>query len=108
MSGNTEDVELVDGETVTVRGLTGLEYTLIAKRNSQTMDDPDAPAGVAIQIGLIVCGKTKVRAAEEAGTAWLAEHGAEDVMRVGGAIERLSGLGKGAQKSAVDRATHDG
>lgn len=101
-SSNTEDVELADGETVTVRGLTGLEYTLIAKRNTQTADDPDAPAGVAMQVGFCLLGKTKVREAEAAGVAWLAEHGAVDIMRVGGAIERLSGLGKGAQKSVVD------
>lgn len=102
------ELRLPSGEVVPVRGLTGLEVALISKRNAATRDDPDAPAGVAIQIGFIVCGERKVMAAERAGVAWLTTHDAADFTTLGDEIERRSGLGQGAQKSAVDRATHDG
>jgi hypothetical protein len=103
----TEDLELPSGETIAVRGLTGMEVALIAKRNAQLADDPDAPGGTAIQIGLML-GKTKIRDAELAGVAWLESHGAADFTALGNAIERLSGFGKGAAKSGVDRATDNG
>lgn len=101
----SEELTLPSGETVTVRGLTGMEVALIAKRNAATQDDPDAPAGTAIQIGFVVCGKTRVREAEAAGIEWLKSHGAADFTAVSDRIEALSGYGKGAQKSSVDRAT---
>jgi hypothetical protein len=103
---NTEDLQLPSGETFTVRGLTGMEVALIGKRNAQLVDDPDAPGGIAIQIGLML-GKAKIRDAEAAGIAWLGEHDAADFTMVGNAIERLSGYGQGAQKSAVHRAADD-
>lgn len=96
-----EEIELPSGETVTVRGLTGMEVALIGKRNAQLIDDPDSPGGTAIQIGFML-GKTKVRDAEAAGVAWLNSHSANDFTTLGNAIERLSGFGKGATKSAVD------
>lgn len=102
----TEDLVLPSGETIAVRGLTGMEVALIAKRNAQLTDDPDAPGGVAIQVGLML-GKTSVREAEAAGVAWLNSHGAADFTTLGSRIEALSGFGKGAQKSPVDRATDD-
>lgn len=102
----TEDLELPSGEVINVRGLTGMEMTLIGKRNAQTADDPDTSAGTAVQIGFIL-GKTRVRDAEAAGIAWLNGHSAADFTGLSDAIERLSGYGKGAQKSAVDRATDD-
>lgn len=103
---STEDLELPSGETIAVRGLTGMEVALIAKRNAQLADDPDAPGGTAIQIGFIL-GKTKVRDAEAAGVAWLNSHSAVDFTTLGDRIEALSGYGAGAQKSAVDGATDD-
>jgi hypothetical protein len=103
---NTEDLELPSGETIAVRGLTGMEVALIAKRNAQLADDPDAPGGTAIQIGLML-GRTRVREAEAAGEAWLNSHSASDFTTLGSKIEELSGYGKGAQKSTVDRATDD-
>lgn len=102
-----EEKKLPSGEIVTVRALTGMEVALIAKRNAQLVDDADAPGGTAIQIGLVVLGKTRVREAETAGIAWLKSHGAADFTTVMDAIEALSGYGKGAQKSGVDRATDD-
>lgn len=102
----TEDLELPSGETIAVRGLTGMEVALIAKRNAALADDPDAPGGIAIQIGFML-GKTKVRDAEAAGVAWLNAHDARDFTTVSDRIEALSGYGKGAQKSPVDRATDD-
>lgn len=91
------------GETIMVRGLTGLEVALIAKRNAQVVDDADSPGGIAIQVGLML-GKTKIRDAEAAGLEWLAAHDGRDFTVLGAAIERLSGYGKGATKSPVDRA----
>jgi hypothetical protein len=102
-----EPFTLPSGEEITVRGLTGMEVALIAKRNAQLADDPDAPGGTAIQIGFAVLGKTDVRAAEAAGVKWLNGHNAADFTTVGDQIERLSGYGKGAQKSVVDQATDD-
>jgi hypothetical protein len=104
----TEDLELPDsGETIAVRGLTGLEVALIGKRNAQLVDDPDSPGGIAIQVGLML-GRTKIRDAEAAGLEWLANHSGRDFTTVGDRIEALSGFGKGAQKSPVDRATDNG
>lgn len=103
----TEEIELPSGETVTVRGLTGMEVALIAKRNAQLVDDLDAAGGTAIQLGFIACGKTRVRDAEAAGIAWLNSHSAADFTTLSDRIEALSGYGKGAQKSSVDRATDD-
>lgn len=97
-----EEIELPSGETVPVRALTGMEVALIAKRNAQLVDDADAPGGTAIQIGLIVLGKTKIREAEAAGIAWLNGHSASDFTTVMNKVEELSGYGKGAQKSTVD------
>jgi hypothetical protein len=102
-----EELALPSGETVSVRGLTGMEVALIAKRNAALADDPDAPGGVAIQVGFAVLGKTKVRDAEAAGAAWLADHQAADFTTLSDRIEALSGYGKGAQKRTVDRATDD-
>lgn len=102
----TEELTLPSGEVMTVRGLTGMEVALIGKRNGQIQDDPDAPGGIAIQIGFML-GKTRVREAEAAGIAWLNSHSAPDFTAVGDAIERLTGYGKGATKSIVDRATDD-
>lgn len=102
----TEDLELPSGESIAARGLTGMELALIAKRNAQLADDADHPGGTAIQIGFIL-GKTRVREAEVAGIEWLKSHGASDFTTLGNAIEALSGFGKGAQKSAVDRAADD-
>lgn len=104
---STEELELPSGEVVSVRGLTGMEVALISKRNAQLADDLDAPGGVAIQVGLVVLGKTRVREAEAAGAAWLESHSAADFTAVGNRIEALSGFGKGAQKSTVDRASND-
>lgn len=101
-----EDLELPSGETIAVRGLTGMEVALIAKRNAQLQDDPDSAGGSAIQIGFML-GKAKVRDAEAAGVAWLNSHGASDFTALSDRIEALSGYGKGAQKSGVDRATDD-
>lgn len=103
----SEELTLPSGEVVTVRGLTGMEVALIAKRNAQTADDPDAPGGTAIQIGFVVLGETKVLKAEAAGAAWLIKHSGADFTAVGDRIEALSGFGQGAQKSTVDRATDD-
>lgn len=103
-----EEIKLPCGEMAPVRGLTGMEVALIAKRNAQLVDDPDAPGGTAIQIGLVVCGKTKIREAESAGVAWLNSHGASDFTTVMDAIEARSGYGKGAEKSGVDTATDNG
>jgi len=97
----TEELTLPSGEVVNVRGLTGMEVALISKRNAALSDDPDSPGGVAIQVGLML-GKTKIREAEAAGVAWLNSHSATDFTTLGNAIERLSGFGKGAAKSAVD------
>lgn len=108
MDMNSEDIELPSGETVTVRGMTGMEVALIARRNRELMDDPDAAGGTAIQVGFALLGKTRVREAESAGVAWLNSHTAADFTTVGDAIERLSGYGKGAAKSTVDRASDDG
>ena len=102
----TEELTLPSGEVVPVRGLTGMEVALIAKRNAQTADDPDAPAGTAIQIGFML-GATRVRDAEAQGSAWLSSHSASDFTTLSDRIEALSGYGKGAQKSGVDRATDD-
>jgi hypothetical protein len=104
---DTEDLELPSGEVVPVRGLTGMEVALIAKRNAALADDPDAPGGTAIQIGFVVLGKTRVRDAEAAGVAWLNSHGASDFTTLGDRIEVMSGYGKGAAKRAVDTATDD-
>ena len=101
-----EEFKLPSGELIDVRPLTGLEVALISKRNAQLVDDPDAPGGTAIQIGLML-GKTKIREAEAAGIAWLGSHSAPDFIALGDKIEALAGFGKGAQKSAVDRATDD-
>lgn len=103
----SEELTLPSGEVVTVRGLTGMEVALIGKRNAQTADDPDAPGGTAIQVGFCVLGKAKVRDAEAAGIAWLNSHNAADFTALSDRIEALSGLGKGAQKSAVDRTADD-
>lgn len=100
----TEDFELPSGETVAVRGLTGMEVALIAKRNAQLAEDSDAVGGSAIQIGFIL-GKTRVRDAEAAGVAWLNSHSAADFTTLADRIETLSGYGKGATKSTVDPAT---
>ena len=97
----SEELTLPSGEVVNVRGLTGMEVALISKRNAQLVDDPDSPGGVAIQVGLML-GKTSIREAEAAGVAWLNSHSANDFTTLGNAIERLSGFGKGAAKSAVD------
>lgn len=103
-----DELRLPDsGEIVPMRGLTGMEFALISKRNATTRDDPDAPAGVAMQVGFIVCGERKVLAAEAAGVRWLNSHSARDFQTVGDAIEHRSGFGSGAQKSGMDRATHD-
>lgn len=103
----TEELTLPSGEVINVRGLTGMEVALIAKRNAQLADDPDAPGGTAIQIGLML-GKTRIRDAEAAGVEWLISHDAVDFTTLGDRIEALSGYGKGAQKSIVDRATDNG
>lgn len=103
----SEDLTLPSGEVVTVRGLTGMEVALIAKRNAALAGDLDAPGGTAIQIGFAVLGKARVRDAEAAGIAWLNNHGAADFTTLGDRIEALSGYGQGAQKSTVDRATDD-
>src|SRR5262245_12078091 len=100
----TEELTLPSGEVVPVRGLTGMEVALISKRNAATRDDDDAPGGAAIQIGFVVLGKTRVRDAEAAGIAWLNSHNAADFTKLGDEIERRSGYGPGAAKSAVDRA----
>lgn len=92
----SEELTLPSGETVTVRGLTGLEVALIAKRDAATVDDFDAPAGMAAQIGLAVLGKTKVRDAELAGAAWLASHSGVDYAAVTRRIGALSGFGRTA------------
>jgi hypothetical protein len=102
----SEELILPSGEVMLVRGLSGLEVALISKRNAQLVDDSDAPGGVAIQVGLML-GKVKIREAEAAGIAWLSSHGAPDFTALGNRIEELSGFGKGAQKSAVDRAADD-
>lgn len=103
-----EEITLPEsGETVTVRGLTGMEVALISKRNSQLADDPDAAAGVAIQIGFML-GKRRVRDAENAGIAWLNSHGARDFTRMANAIEVKSGYGKGAEKSGLSGTDDDG
>lgn len=101
-----EEFELPSGEKVAVRGLTGMEIALISKRNAQLADDPDAAGGTAIQIGFIL-GKTRVRDAEAAGIAWLNSHSGADFTTLADRIEALSGYGKGAQKSGVDRAAND-
>lgn len=108
MSDQDDELTLPSGEVVPIRGLTGMEVALISKRNAQLNDDLDAPAGVAIQVGLVVCGKTRVRDAEAAGTEWLLTHTAADFTAVGNAIEERSGFGSGATKSNVDRAEDDG
>ena len=102
----SEELTLPSGEVIAVRGLTGMEVALISKRNAQLADNPDAPGGVAIQVGLML-GKTRVREAETAGIDWLNSHDARDFTTLGNRIEELSGFGSGAQKSAVDRATND-
>lgn len=96
----SEDVTLRSGEQVTVHGLTAMQVALIGKRNAQD-NDPDSPAGVAMQIGFAVLGKTKVRDAEAAGAAWLLEHTGGDFTVVAKYIEALSGYGQGAAKSDV-------
>lgn len=100
------DFELPSGETINVRGLTGLEFALISKRNAALVNNPDAAGGIAIQVGLML-GKTRIMDAEEAGTAWMIEHDARDFSALSDEIERLSGYGQGAQKRSVDRASND-
>lgn len=102
-------VEIVDGrltlpsgEEVHVRGLSGLEVALIGKRNGQLTDDPDAPGGIAIQIGFCVLGHKKVADAERAGIEWLETHSGADFQVLGDVIQQLSGFGQGAAKSVVD------
>lgn len=104
---DTEPLTLpTSGEKVEVRGLTGMEVALISKRNSQLQDDPDHPAGVAIQIGFML-GMKRVRDAESAGIAWLNSHSANDFTSLANRIEELSGYGKGAQKSGIPGADDD-
>jgi hypothetical protein len=93
-----DEVRMTDGSIMAVRGLTGMEVALIAKRNAALAGDPDAPAGTAIQIGFVL-GNKRVREAELAGVAWLNTHNARDFSMVSDKIEAMSGFGAGAQKS---------
>lgn len=102
----SEEVTLKSGEQVTVRGLTGFEVALIGKTNAND-SDPDSVGGIGLQIGFAVLGKTRVRDAQAAGTAWLIEHTGGDFTEVVSHIEALSGYGKGAAKSDVPGAGDD-
>lgn len=96
---STEDVDLGDGRTVKVRGLTRYELLLNAKGTED---------GTLIERRNLACCLVEPKLTQQQVEKWQKSSPPNVIGKVTDAIRRLSGLAEGARKSDVPADGDDG